>query len=317
VVHIYDRASPSGGLFTLAATCELVVVAPDRRNHPNIQLPIGRRGGGIMASAVIARAEQKKQHAPQEIGLAGRLLQRFCRPIEEDDYAGGTAKANIDNCLDFMIKTVPDFIELTEGKSVLDLGCGFGQQAAALARRGSRVTGLDLPRDIFRAKWAELTNAYPTLRLTTEVPSELFDVAYSCSAFEHFSDPAHILQLMKERVRPGGKVIITFAEPWLSPRGHHMDGFTKLPWVNLLFPERDVLAVRSLYRSDGATRYEEVEGGLNRMTVARFERLMRESGMSVESLRLYSVKGLPAVTKIPVLRELLTAACSAVLVRPS
>ena len=27
------------------------------------------------------------------------------------------------------------------------------------------------------------------------------------------------------------------------------------------------MAVRSLYRSDGATRYEDVEGGLNRMTV--------------------------------------------------
>jgi hypothetical protein len=92
-----------------------------------------------------------------------------------------------------------------------------------------------------------------------------------------------------------------------------MDGFTRLPWVNLLFPERDVMAVRSLYRHDGATRYEDIEGGLNRMTVARFERLMQESGMRVESLRLFSVKGLPAVTKIPIVRELMTAACSAVL----
>ena len=41
-----------------------------------------------------------------------------------------------------------------------------------------------------------------------------------------------------------------------------MDGITKLPWVNLLFPERVVLAVRSRYRTDGATRYEDCGGGL-------------------------------------------------------
>lgn len=122
---------------------------------------------------------------------------------------------------------------------------------------------------------------------------------------------------MRNLVKPGGKVIITFAEPWFSPRGHHMDGFTRLPWVNLLFPEGDVMAVRSLYRDDGATRYEDVEGGLNRMTVGRFERLMSRSGMQVESLRLFSVKGLPIVTRVPVLRELLTAACSVVLVKDS
>jgi SAM-dependent methyltransferase len=258
-----------------------------------------------------------RSDARVELHWPGKLLRAFSRPVDSPDYAGGTAKTNIDNCLDFILKTVPDFLELTKDASVLDFGCGLGIQAAALARRGNNVTGIDLPRDIFKPKWRELMTAYPTLRLTTEAPEERFDVAYSCSAFEHFSDPAYILGLMKDHVRPGGKVIITFAEPWYSPRGHHMDGFTQLPWVNLLFPERDVLKVRSLYRSDGATRYEDVEGGLNRMTVARFESLMYGSGMHVRSLRLFAVKGLPGVTKVPVLRELLTAACSAVLERPA
>ena len=96
-----------------------------------------------------------------------------------------------------------------------------------------------------------------------------------------------------------------------------MDGFTRLPWVSLLFHERTVMNVRSRYRSDGARRYEDVEGGLNRMSVTRFERLMRESGLQIQSLRLFPVKGLPVVSRLPIVRELMTAAASCVLQRTS
>ena len=249
----------------------------------------------------------------RSLSWRGRIFLALCRPPGSPEFAGGTARTNIDNALDFLATTVPDFLEITAGATVLDFGCGFGLQAAALARRGSQVTGLDLPRDVFVSSWQQLMAAHPSLHLTTESPRETFDVVYSCSSFEHFADPAAALAMMEGFTRPGGRIVISFAEPWYSPRGHHMDGLTRLPWVNLLFPERDVMAVRSLYRADGATRYEEVEGGLNRMTVARFEQLMRRSGMRVRSLRLFPVKGLPFVTRLPVARELLTSACSAVL----
>jgi hypothetical protein len=73
------------------------------------------------------------------------------------------------------------------------------------------------------------------------------------------------------------------------------------------------MSVRSLYRTDGAQRFVEIEGGLNQMSVAKFERIMRSSGMRIESLTLWPTKGLPLVTGVPVLRELLTSACSCVL----
>jgi SAM-dependent methyltransferase len=249
------------------------------------------------------------------------LLLAFSRPVDAPDYPGGTARANIDNALDFMCKTVPDFMHLVRGRSVLDFGCGYGLQAAALARMSpdSRVVGVDLPRQILQNRWRELRLQYPlpNLTLTTDLPiGEQFDVVYSCSSFEHFSDPAHILSLMRDYAKPdGGIVVISFAEPWFSPHGSHTDNFTKLPYVNLLFPESVVMRVRSRYRSDGARCYEDVEGGLNRMTVAKFERLMRASDMRIQSLRLFPTKGLPIVSSVPVLRELLTSACSCVLIR--
>jgi SAM-dependent methyltransferase len=243
-----------------------------------------------------------------------RILLKFCKPLDAPDYPGGTVRTNLDNSLSFLLKTTPGFIDMVRGKTVLDFGCGLGNQAAKLALDyDCFVTGLDLPRPYLQSHWSRFASIQ-NLRLTTELlTSEQFDVVYSCSSFEHFPDPEHILRLMGERVKPGGRIVITFAEPWYSNNGSHMGGFCRLPWVNLLFAERTIMSVRSLYRTDGAQRFIEIEGGLNQMSVAKFERIMRSSGMRIESLRLWPTKGLPLVTGVPVLRELLTSACSCVL----
>jgi hypothetical protein len=117
------------------------------------------------------------------------------------------------------------------------------------------------------------------------------------------------------RALTAGRLILTWAEPWFSHSGSHMNFFTRVPWVNLLFPERSVMLVRSLYRDDGATTYETcgLGGGLNRMTVKRFEQIVRQSGMQVERIRNHATRRLPLVTKLPVLRELLTSACTVIL----
>ncbi|MBL8227466.1 MAG: class I SAM-dependent methyltransferase [Bryobacterales bacterium] len=244
------------------------------------------------------------------------LLRALSRDPKAEDYPGGTARTNIDNALDFMLKTVPNFVELVRGKDVLDFGCGMGLQAAALARSYAKsVTGVDLPREFILSAWARVQSlGLPNLTLTTGLaPGSQFDLVYSCSAFEHFGDPAAILEQMRQHTRPGGHIVITFAEPWLSPRGAHVDNFTRLPWVNVFFSEKTVMKVRSLYRSDGARRYEDVEGGLNRMTLAKFGKILHSSGLRIHCISYYPVKGLPLVSRIPLVREFLTAAASCVL----
>ena len=42
---------------------------------------------------------------------------------------------------------------------------------------------------------------------------------------------------------------------------------TKYPWAHVLFSENTIMAVRKLYKNDNASRFEEVEGGLNQMTI--------------------------------------------------
>src|SRR5687767_13808514 len=111
------------------------------------------------------------------------ILLALSRDPSAPDYPGGPARATIDNALEFMEKTVPGFRDMTRERSVLDFGCGFGLQAAALARlsRSARVVGVDLPRPILLERWRHYS--IPNLTLTTELPEgELFDIVYSCSS---------------------------------------------------------------------------------------------------------------------------------------
>lgn len=247
-----------------------------------------------------------------------RILLGLSRAPGTPDYPGGTLKTNMNNSLDYLMKTIPDFLEIIRGKSVLDFGCGWGWQAVAMVRQGARfVVGIDIVRENLEKSRA-LAKSYQLGDHQIEFVDRLrenssFDVVLSCSSFEHFSEPEAILQQMRSAALLSGIVIISFAEPWYSARGSHMSLFTRLPWVNVLFSEKTVMKVRQNFRDDGATRYEDVQGGLNRMTLAKFEKIIHHSGMKVEWLRYYATKNLPVVTKLPVLREFLTSAVACIL----
>ncbi len=96
------------------------------------------------------------------------------------------------------------------------------------------------------------------------------EVIVSLDSFEHFGDPAGVLAVMHDLLKPGGVIIATFGPTWYHPLGGHL--FSVFPWAHLLFSEQALIRWRADIRSDGATRFGEVEGGLNQMTIARFER---------------------------------------------
>jgi SAM-dependent methyltransferase len=122
---------------------------------------------------------------------------------------------------------------------------------------------------------------------------ETADVVVSIDAFEHFDDPADILRIMDRLTKPDGVVVTVFGPTWYHPLGGH--SFSVFPWSHLVFSEQALLRWRSDFRPEGATRFEEIGGGLNRMTIRRFEDLVAESPFELGSLEAVPIRKLRAL----------------------
>lgn len=251
--------------------------------------------------------------------MAERLLAAICKPPSEVPYddptdPGARARREIPRePLLTLQRGFPNLRELVHGRDLLDFGCGFGDQAGAIAREyAARVTGLDSHRGLVAAARERYGH---DVRFIDRVNGETFDVIVTQDAMEHFDDPAAALAAMAAALRPDGLVLMTFGPPWWAPYGTHMNFFCPIPWLQLWFSERTVMAVRSRYRKDGAKRYEEVESGLNKMSLRKFERLIGQSGLTLVRYKYVGVKKMHWLTKIPVVRELTTVLVTAVLQR--
>jgi hypothetical protein len=140
-------------------------------------------------------------------------------------------------------------------------------------------------------------------------------VVVSIDGFEHYAEPDAVLRQMRNLLRPGGAAYISFGPPWWHPYGSHLTFMGVPPWSHVLFKEQTILALRARYRSDGARRFEEVEGGLNRMTIARFERLVQASGFLVDHLDLIPIRGAELLGRTRWGRELFTSIVRATLIK--
>jgi SAM-dependent methyltransferase len=179
-----------------------------------------------------------------------------------------------------------------KGRDVIDLGCGTGTEAIALARRGARsVIGIDIREPVLlqARRCAEEAGVQDWCTFVTETAATA-DIILSVDSFEHFDDPAGILRLMRSMMREGGYAMVAFGPTWYHPLGGHL--FSVFPWAHLVFAENTLLQWRSDFKSDGARRFGEVEGGLNQMTVARFESLVAASGFKAESFEAVPIRRL-------------------------
>ena len=186
----------------------------------------------------------------------------------------------------------PGFFAEIAGKMVIDFGCGEGDDSIEMVRRGAgRVIGIDIRDDVLNVarQKADEERIGPQCSFGTST-NELADVIVSVDAFEHFSDPAEVLRVMDRLLKPSGEVLISFGPTWYHPLGGHL--FSVFPWAHLLFAEEALIEWRSTFKTDGATRFGEVAGGLNQMTIARFEALVAGSPFRMDSLELVPIRKL-------------------------
>jgi SAM-dependent methyltransferase len=187
---------------------------------------------------------------------------------------------------------------------VLDFGCGYGEACIEVAQRGARrVIGVDINERALEVARANAAAAGVSDRCTFSTTSdEPVDVILSVDSFEHFADPAAILRTMRSLLKPSGSVVVSFGPTWLHPLGGHL--YSIFPYAHLLFTERALVNWRSRFKTDGARSIG--ESGLNRMTIRRFKRLVRDSPFRFASFEPVPIRRLRRLNT-PLTREFTTA----------
>jgi SAM-dependent methyltransferase len=185
-----------------------------------------------------------------------------------------------------------EFLSTVSGKTIVDFGCGEGAEAIEMAQRGAkRVLGIDIREEVLQTARLRASNAgVQDVCLFVSSTDERADMVVSVDAFEHFSDPAGILRIMDRLLRPDGELVVSFGPTWYHPVGGHL--FSVFPWAHLVFSERALIRWRSSFKTDGATRFSEVAGGLNQITIRRFEELIEHSAFKFATLELVPIKKL-------------------------
>lgn len=221
--------------------------------------------------------------------LGYRLLRRLAPGGEENPRMDGSAYAGRSK---LRVLLGDALLGRLVGRDLVDFGCGTGADAVELALAGARsVVGVDIQEPLLEVARERARDAGVADRVRFVTHHEgTADAVVSLDAFEHFSDPADILRVMRGLLAPGGEVVASFGPTWYHPLGGHL--FSVFPWAHLVFTEEALLRWRGDFKADGARTFGEVAGGLNQMTIARFRRLVRASDFDTVELETVPIRRL-------------------------
>ena len=102
------------------------------------------------------------------------------------------------------------------GKRVLDVGCGGGILAEAIAKKGANVKGIDLSEKALKV--AELHSLESEVQVSYELiaaealaarEAGQYDVVTCMEMLEHVPDPSAIVQACATLVKPGGQLFFS------------------------------------------------------------------------------------------------------------
>jgi len=103
-----------------------------------------------------------------------------------------------------------------EGAAVLDVGCGGGILAEAMARRGAKVTGIDLSEKALKVAQLHLLESRLEVQYESVSVEDYgathagkFDVITCMELLEHVPEPAAMVAACARLVRPGGQVFFS------------------------------------------------------------------------------------------------------------
>jgi SAM-dependent methyltransferase len=187
------------------------------------------------------------------------------------------------------------------GQTVVDLGCGPGFYTEALRGRGAVVIPVD--NDLAEMEMVGEAPEGAVLADAGDLPLEdgSVDGAFCSNLLEHTPDPAAVIGEIERVLRPGGWGYISWTN-WYSPWGGH-----DMTPYQYLGPR---LGPRLYERIHGEPRKNPYGAGLWAVHVGPTIRLVRERPrLRVERIEPRYWPRLAFITRVPLLRELLTWNC--------
>lgn len=160
---------------------------------------------------------------PEAFSVRVRRASRYSLDVTPDRYSHGHHESVLrshrwrtaDNSAAFLLA------HLSDGLSILDVGCGPGNITAELASRvgSAKVIGIDLSKEVIARAKSEF-ESLDRENLSFDVgdvygldfSDGCFDVVYAHQVLQHLSDPVAALGEMRRVLKPGGLLAVRDAD---------------------------------------------------------------------------------------------------------
>jgi SAM-dependent methyltransferase len=209
-----------------------------------------------------------------------------------DDYARTLPKLD-DRYLEREVRFIEDALGCDKGATILDLGCGPGEQAVALAGRGYEVIGIDLSLAMLARAADEAADKNQRINfLQGDMRDLTFDDAFDgiyCwgTTFGYFDDVknAEVIQKIHKALRRGGRFLLDVVNrDYIAARMPSMvwfegDGCVCMDEAQLNGITSRLIVKRTMMMEDG--RQREIEYSIRLYSLHELGKVLHDNGFRV------------------------------------
>jgi len=279
---------PSASVTEPSSQPRIVVAAAATAQTP--ATPLAPITAAPSAPVVAAPPPAPADTAPSEVGK--KKKRQWFEELFNDDYARTLPKLD-EPYLEREVGFIEDALGCDKGATILDLGCGPGEQAVALAARGYEVIGIDLSLAMLARASDEASEKSQRINfLQGDMRDLTFDEAFDgiyCwgTTFGYFDDAknAEVIQKIHRALRRGGRFLLDVANrDYITPRTPSMvwfegDGCVCMDEAQLNAITSRLVVKRTMMMEDG--RQREIEYSIRLYALHELGKLLHDNGFRV------------------------------------